>query len=55
MTRKDVDMKHDFFIPFPDLSSKGVRGLFKCERCRIRKVNEDLRSCERIEVFWVPN
>jgi hypothetical protein len=28
-TRKDVDMKHDFFIPFPDLSSKGVRVLFK--------------------------
>jgi hypothetical protein len=22
-TRKDVDYKHDFFIPFPDLSSKG--------------------------------
>ena len=24
-TRKDVDPKHDFFIPTPDLDSKGVR------------------------------
>jgi hypothetical protein len=28
-TRKDVDPKHDFFIPSPDLSSKGVRVIVK--------------------------
>lgn len=28
-TRMDVDLKHDMFLPYPDLASKGVRILFK--------------------------
>jgi hypothetical protein len=27
-TRSDVDVKYDFFIPFPELDSKGVRVLY---------------------------
>ena len=28
-TRMDVDLKRDMFLPYPDLTSKGVRVLFK--------------------------
>lgn len=28
-TRMDVDLKHDMFLPYPDLASKGVRVMFK--------------------------
>ena len=28
-TRKDVELQHDYFVPKPDASSKGVRILVK--------------------------
>ena len=28
-TRRDVDPKHNFFVPYPELDSKGVRVIYK--------------------------
>ena len=29
MTRKDIEIEHDFFAPFPAIDSKGLRVMLK--------------------------